>query len=146
MAACWLAYLSSSDRKQPELAARYLERCLELFGLVGEAMRDTLMLEGAIFQAWERDNVEKATKWIELVKTPKRLPKLMQLRSTIAISCAKRDFTSAHTDWQEGWALIEKLPPTPVRDVAIASWSERLAEIREREETVKGLAHLPTPL
>ena len=71
--ACWLAYLSASDRKQPELAGRFLERCLELVGIAGETMRDTLILEGAIFQAWERDNVEEATSWIELFEDPKTI-------------------------------------------------------------------------
>ena len=32
------------------------------------------------------------------------------------MNCAKRDFESAHTNWREGLALIEKLPATPVRE------------------------------
>jgi hypothetical protein len=138
MSACWLAYICYSARKQPDLAASYLERCLALLKLAGEAMRDTLMLEASVFQAWERDNAEKSAKWLNLVKAPRRLPRLMQLRSTIAMNCAKRDFESAHANWREGLVFIERLPSTPVRDVVTASWSEWLTEIRERQKAIAG--------
>jgi hypothetical protein len=136
---CQLAYICFSARKQPDWAADYLERCLALVGREGEGMRDTLILEASVFQAWERDNADKSATWLSLVKAPRRIPRLMQLRSAIAINCAKRDFESAHSNWREGLAFIEKLPPTPVRDLVSASWSEWLAEIRERQEATLGL-------
>jgi hypothetical protein len=133
MSACWLAYLCASDQKRTDVAAGYLERCLELVGFAGETLRDTLMLEAAVFQAWHRDNAGRSATWLSRVKAPGRLPRLLQLRSTIAVNCALRDFESAHTNWREGLALIEKLPATPVRDSLNLSWSEWLAEIRERQ-------------
>jgi hypothetical protein len=133
MSACWLAYICASSRKQADVAAGYLERCLELVGLAGETLRDTLMLEAAVFQAWERDDAGKSAKWLSRVKAPARLPRLMQMRGTIAMNCAKRDFESAHANWREGLTLIEKLPATPVRESLAGSWAEWLAEIRERE-------------
>jgi hypothetical protein len=123
MAACWLAYICASARKRADVGGSYLERCLELVGLAGETLRDTLMLEAAVFQAWERDNADKSATWLNRVKAPGRLPKLMQLRSAIAASCAQRDYESAHTNWLEGLALIEKLPATPVRESLNVSWS-----------------------
>lgn len=117
VSACWLAYICASDRKQADLAAGYLERCLKLAGIVDEATRDTLILEAAVFQAWERENVDKSATWLSHVKAPRRMPKLMQLRSTIAMNCAKRDFESAHAHWREGLAFIEKLPPAPLRAI-----------------------------
>jgi hypothetical protein len=129
----WLSYISVSDRKEADGAAAHLERCLELVGLVGEAMRDILTLEAAIFQAWFRDNADNSAKWLSQMKAPKRLPRLMQLRGTIAMDCARKNFESAAINWQQGLALIEKLPPTSLRDSAVASWSEWLTEIRERQ-------------
>jgi hypothetical protein len=133
VSACWLAYICASERKQADVAADYLERCLKLAGIVDGATRDTLILEAAVFQAWERDNIDKSAKWLSHVRAPRRMPKLMQLRSTIAMNCAKRDFESAHANWGEGLAFIEKLPPTPLRDSVSVSWSEWLIEIRERQ-------------
>jgi hypothetical protein len=133
MSACWLAYICASARKQTDIGAGYLERCLELVGLAGDTLRDTLMLESAVFQAWGRDDADKAAKWLGRVRRPGRLPKLMQLRGTIAVSCARGDYESAHISWLEGLALIQKLPATPVRESLNLSWSEWLAEIRERQ-------------
>jgi len=134
IAACWLAYISFSARKQPDLAAEYLERCLTLAGLESEAMRDTLILEASTFQAWERNDADKSVKWLSLIKSQKRIPRLMQLRNTIAMNCANRNFESAYSNWREGLSLIEKLPPTPVRDLLSASWADWMTEIRERQE------------
>jgi hypothetical protein len=50
MSACWLAYISLNARKQSDLAAGYLERCLALAGPAGDELRDTLMLEASAFQ------------------------------------------------------------------------------------------------
>ncbi len=137
---CLLAYFSASDRKQADLAAGYLERCLELTNLVGPTLRDVLALEAAVFQAWDRNDIEKATQWLQRVKALNRLPPLSRLRVAIAMDGAKKDFESAIGNWGQGQSLIERLPATKIRELMLSSWAEWRTEILERREIQPAVA------
>jgi len=131
--ACWLAQAWASDRKQSDEASAYLERCLELSDLAGPSMRDFLVLEAAIFQAWWRNDADKATQWLAQIRRQKMLPRLFQLRAALAVECAKKNFDAANSLWEEGRFIIDKLPPSDVRNLMSTSWSEWRDEIRKRQ-------------
>jgi hypothetical protein len=132
-AARWLAYLAASDRKQADPAAYNLERCLELAGQSVATVRDTLALEAAVHTAWFRNDADKSARWLAQVKSPKQVPKLMQLRGAVALACAKGDFDGAIATWKDGQAMIARLPVTSVNGSLTNAWSEWLAEIQEKQ-------------
>jgi hypothetical protein len=133
IAGCWIRYVSSSARKQLDVAAGYLERSLELASSRGGEVRDTLCMEAAIFQAWHRRDLDKATRWLDRVNQS-RLPRLSLVRGTIAMECARGNFEAANVSWEEGRSLIEKLLPTKLHDTFIDSWLEWREEIQDRQQ------------
>lgn len=135
-AANWVAYGAANDRKHAPVAAQHLEICLELVGLLGPTLQDTIALEAAVFTAWFRKDAATAQKWLSQVKRFNALPQLMRMRAEIALLCARNDFASATARWQNLIALAEKLPPTPVRNKLIAGLSEWRAEIEDRSNAV----------
>jgi len=139
-AANWVAYMAANDRKDVPAAAAHLERCLGLVNLLGPVLQDLLAIEATVFTAWFRADPALSQKWFANVKRIKTLPRLMQIRAQIALSCGKKEYGSALLQWQEGFAVIEKLPPTPIKAKLAEGFLEWKAEICERER-----AYQPTP-
>jgi len=136
----WIAYTAANDRKDVPVAASHLERCLGLVKLLGPVLQDLLALEATVFIAWFREDPTLAQKWFAHVKKIKALPKLMQVRAQIALSCGKKEYSTALLQWQEGFTVIEELPPTAIKAKLTEGFLEWKEEIREREQ-----AHQPTP-
>jgi Zn-dependent protease len=134
-AANWLVYFAATDRKDQPLAACHLERCLELVGSLGPSLRDLVALEATVFTAWFRRDAALAEKWRERIKRPKAIPQLMQLRAEIAFDCAYNEFTSALRRLESALAIVDKLPPTPVRKRLRDGLTEWRDEIRERQQS-----------
>lgn len=128
----WAAYAAANDRKDAPVAASHLERCLGLVSLLGPSLQDVIALEAAVFTAWFRENAAIAEKWLGQVKKIKALPQLTRMRADIALHCARREFAPALSRWQEGYAFIEKLPPTPVKTRLTEGFLEWREEIVER--------------
>jgi hypothetical protein len=129
----WAAYLAANDRKDIFAAAVHLERCLEGMNLLGPLFQDMVALEAAVFSSWFREDAVTAQKWLVQVKKLKALPQLLQSRAQIAMCCGRREFGLALSFWQEGIALIEKLPSTPLKVRFTEGFLEWRDEIRERE-------------
>lgn len=134
-AANWIAYMAANDRKDVPAAAAHLERCLRLVKLLGPLLQDLVALEATVFVAWFREDPALAEKWFANVKKIKTLPQLMRIRAQIALSCGKKEYGLARVQWQDGFAVIEKLPPTPIKVKLAEGFLEWKAEIREREES-----------
>jgi Zn-dependent protease len=132
----WVAYLAANDRKDKELAASHLERCLRLVSSLGPSLRDVVALEAAVFTAWFQQNASVAEKWFGQVRKVKALPQLMQLRGEIALCCARKAFGPALSRWQDAFAFAEKLPPTPFKNALLQGLLEWRDEIRERERSL----------
>ncbi|HET6179725.1 MAG TPA: hypothetical protein VFE61_22575 [Candidatus Sulfotelmatobacter sp.] len=133
-----LAYASANDRKETVNAALHLERCLELIGLLGSSIQDLVVLEAAVFTAWFRKDAVTAQKWLAQVKRLKAVPQSMRVPADVAMTCARKEFDPALRRWQEGFAFIEQLPATSVREKLRASFLEWRAEIEERQQAEVG--------
>ena len=131
--ACWLAYLHTKDCKDADRASTYLERCLSLSALTRGAINDLMMFEASVFQAWFRNDADKASQWLSRIKAPSHLPKLIRLRGAAALACARKDFPAALAAWSEGATLIDQLPETPTRRALQNGWSRWRSEIEERQ-------------
>jgi hypothetical protein len=129
----WICYLAANDRKDISAAALHLERCLELTNLLGPFSKDLVALEAAVFTAWFREDAPTAQKWLTHVKKPRTLPELLRNRADIAVCCVRKDFGAGLTLWQNAFALIEKLPDTPVKALLRQGFLEWRGEICERE-------------
>jgi hypothetical protein len=66
----WLAYVSANDAKDADLAAFYLERCLELARGRGSKLLDIAIREATVFTAWFWQDANLAEKWLAQVKRP----------------------------------------------------------------------------
>lgn len=129
----WVAYVAANDRKDAPVAALHLEGCLGLVNQLGPSLQDLVTLEAAVFTAWFRENAGIAEKWLAQVKRIKTLPQLMQIRADIALHCARKEFAPALSQWQRGFAFIEKLPPSPVKTRLTEGFLEWRDEIHERQ-------------
>lgn len=130
--ASWMAYLSANDRKDADLAAQYLERCLQATPFLTTHFRDLVAQEAAVFNAWFRRNPDLAGKWLLQLKERRSLAPILQARIEIALKCAHGDYQSAMNQWEKGSRLIQKLPTKPSTRSLKASWLEWRVEIQER--------------
>jgi Zn-dependent protease len=136
----WVAYAAANDRKDGSVAAVHLERCLRLANLLGPSLRDLMALEATVFSAWFREDAATAEKWFSQVNRLKALPKLLQFRADIALRCARREFSSALSGWQEAYAFIEKLPDTAIKKRLQEGFLEWRGEIEQRQQVHHGTA------
>ena len=132
-ASCWASYIRASGRKDVDVAARCLERCLEISSMLPGNLRDLLFLEASIFTAWFRRDAVRAGRWALQIRNPNSFPKLLWLRGLIALDCAKGDFPSARSEWEQAKRLIERLPRTKYREGLLTAFDEWLMEIKDRE-------------
>jgi hypothetical protein len=128
-----LAYIAASAIKEAPIAAAHLERCLELAPISQPMMRDFVAREAAYFCAWFRGDSTLADRWLSQIKRPKLATPLLQIRTNIAIDCARYKFDEAIGDWQKGADFVERLPVTPLKKPLQESWQEWGDEIRERQ-------------
>ena len=129
----WLAYVSTSDRKDGRSAVVHLERCLESTGKMPVSIRDLVAQEAAFFSAWFRNDGPLADKWFTQVKKPRLMQKLVRLRLEVAMCCAHGDYDTADLAWQRGLAFIETATAGSAQFRLRESWLEWQVEIRERQ-------------
>jgi hypothetical protein len=120
----WIAYLVENDHENAETAARYLEQCLERFRIASPEFQKMLLMEGAIFQAWFRDDEQKARIWSERFGSSKSMPLLNQLRLAICMHWTGRRYDEIASAWEQGRIHIENLPPSPANDTLRRGWLE----------------------
>ncbi len=128
-----LAYVAASDIKEAPTAAAHLERCLELAPSSQPMSRDLVAREASFFCAWFRDDSMLAERWISQMKRPKVINPLLQIRTNIALECARQKFDNAIDDWGKGADFIEHLPVTPIKLLLQESWQEWGDEIRDKK-------------
>jgi len=130
--ASWMAYLAANDRKQIDLAARYLERCLEATPFLNARWRDLVAQEAAVFSAWFRMDAGVAKQWLTQIQKQRAFMPILQARIEIALECAQGDFDRAIAAWDKGFGLIQTLPMKPSNESLKDSWLEWRTEIQER--------------
>jgi len=127
-----LAYIAASAIKDAPTAAAHLERCLELAPLSQPTARDFVAREAAYFCAWFRGDPTLADRWLAQMKRPKLTNPLLQIRTNIALGCARHNFDEAIGAWHKGADFIERLPVTVIKGLLQESWQEWGDEIQER--------------
>lgn len=133
LSANMLAYVAAIDIKDVATAAVHLERCLELAPSSQPASRDFMAREASYFCAWFREDSMLAKHWISQMKRPKLVGPLLQIRTNIALDCARNKFDAALDAWRKGADFIDRLPATPIKVLLQASWREWGDEIRDRK-------------
>lgn len=128
-----LAYMAASDRKDAAQSATFLERCLELMPSAQLISRELVAREASYFCAWFRGDAIEAERWLSQVKRLRVATPLVQIRTNIALSCARRDFDAAFAGWMKGAEFIERLPRTSIKSLLQESWREWGDEIRQRQ-------------
>jgi hypothetical protein len=127
-----LAYIAATDRKDAAKSAGFLERCLELMPSAQLVSREFVAREASYYCGWFRDDAALAERWLAQVKRPKAATPLLQVRTDIALACARRDFGAAMAGWKMGAEFIERLPGTSIKGLLLESWQEWGDEIRQR--------------
>jgi hypothetical protein len=127
-----LAYIAATDNKDVPTAAAHLERCLELSPSSQPPSRDFVAREASYFCAWFRSDLKLAERWVSQMKRPKLMNPLLQIRTDIALDCARHKFDDAIRGWRKGADFIDRLPAIPIKESLEESWREWGDEIRER--------------
>jgi hypothetical protein len=127
----WLAYLWAAERQDITSATRYLEEALAAPSAASARLRDRLFLEAAIFQAWFRENPEKARSWVEQIHV-RKLTAVQQQRITIALLWADGRLFDAWEQMEAYLILLGHLPDAPDRDLAEKSALEWRRQMESR--------------
>ena len=127
----WLAYLWTAERQDITSATRYLEEALAAPPAAAAQLRDRLFLEAAVFQAWFRENPDKARSWVEQIHG-RTLNALQQQRLKIALFWAEGKLFDAWEKMEGYFALLRQLPATPARDLAEMSALEWKHQMESR--------------
>jgi len=138
----WNAYLAANDRKDPELAARALEKCLERLAIAPANFKNLLLREAAVFHAWFRDDGQKAKSWLQKSQSGPPAPFMVRLRLEICMHWAARRHEELLAAWERGRAHIEKLPPSPAAKRLQQSWLEWRNDI-ETKHSVRIVSSQP---
>jgi len=120
--AFWIAYLADNDSDNAEKAAQNLERCLERFGNTSQEFQKQLLMEAAIFQAWFRNDEQKATFWSRKSEAYPAAPLLKQLRLKICIYWAGRRYDELAAAWEQGRHHIETFPASAAKSRMLEVW------------------------
>jgi hypothetical protein len=114
--ALWFAYLWASERQDITAATRFLEDALSATAACPAWLRDRLHLEAAVFQAWFRDNADKARFWAGRIHNGK-LSRFEQTRLEIALLWVEGRLFDAFERMPEYFAALRELPESPARDL-----------------------------
>lgn len=128
----WIAYVAAQDQEQTEQAAQRLEACLQQFAVASPQYRNLLLMEAAIFQAWNRENLEKADIWHARACESGRSDPLNLTRLDISMNWARRRYDEALSAWQKGFDQIERLPASASKDLSRQSWLGWKEEMEKR--------------
>jgi hypothetical protein len=114
--ALWFAYLWASERQDITAATRFLEEALAAPAACPAWLRDRLHLEAAVFQAWFRDNADKARFWAGRIHVGK-LSAFEQARLEIALLWVEGRLFDAFEKVPDYFAALRRLPESPGREL-----------------------------
>jgi hypothetical protein len=128
VAARWLGYLWATERQDITAATKYLEEALAAPASASGWIRDRLFLEAAMFQAWFRDDLDRAHLWAGKIRSRKLTP-AQQLRLHVALLWAQGKLFDAWEMLGAYLTLLGNLPESPARVLAEKSaqeWKEQM--------------------
>jgi peptidase M50-like protein len=116
-AAHWLAYLWAVGCHEITLATKYLDEALACLGTADSHLRDRILLEAAVFQAWYRHNSAKAQFWVLQVGNPQSLSPLQMLRAEIALCWVEGKTFKAWEKLGDYLVRLREIPASSLRDL-----------------------------
>lgn len=129
VAAHWIAYWWAFERQDITSAAKGLEQSLAAPAVSSEWLRDRLFLEAAIFQAWFREDLEKAGMWADRIRHG-RLTAEQECRLSIALLWAQGRLFDA---WEKLSQSLARFQPTAAAgDFAVINWPEWKKQMESR--------------
>jgi hypothetical protein len=129
VAARWIAYWWACERQDITSAAKYLEESLAAPAASSDWLRDRLFLEAAIFQAWFREDHEKAAMWAARIRHGKLTPE-QECRLNIALLWANGRLFDA---WEKLSESLTRFQPNPsTTDLAVINWQEWKKQMESR--------------
>jgi hypothetical protein len=129
--ALWFAYLWASERQDLTAATRFLEDALGTPAACPAWLRDRLHLEAAVFQAWFRDNSDKARFWAGRIDNGK-LSRIEQIRLQIALLWVEGRLFDAFERMPDYFAALRELPESPARELREKSAMEWKHQMESR--------------
>jgi hypothetical protein len=127
----WLGYLWATEQQDITSATKYLEEALAAPVSASVWLRDRLFLEAALFQAWFREDNEKAHSWAAQIRH-RKLTAWQQLRLETALLWSEGRLFDAWEKFGDYFYLLRDLPPSPARDLAEQSATEWKAQMESR--------------
>ena len=131
VAARWLGYVWAIARQDITAATRYLESALESPQAATRRLCDRLFFEAALFQAWFRDDAQKARFWAGQMRQASA-GSLQQPRLAIALMWADGKLFDAWEKLRDYLHQIREMPASPVRDLAEKQVLEWKAQMESR--------------
>ena len=129
VAARWIAFWWATERQDITSAAKYLEETLAAPAASSDWLRDRLFLEAAIFQAWFREDLEKAAMWAARIRHRALTPE-QECRLSIALLWANGRLFDA---WEKlSQSLTRFQPNPPAGDFAVINWQEWKKQMESR--------------
>lgn len=129
VAARWIAYGWASERQDITAAAKYLEESLAAPPASSDWLRDRLFLEAAVFQAWFREDLEKAGIWAARIRH-RQLTADQECRLNIALLWANGKLFDA---WETLSQSLHRFQPNPnSSDFAVTNWQEWKKQMESR--------------
>lgn len=132
VAANWLGYLWASARQDLGQAAKCLEAALTGLAPSPGHLRDRILLEAAVFQAWYRHSLVKARLWESQIDDPDSLPALDRQRLEIASVWSEGKSFDAWEKLQEHLLRIRQIPDSHTRASAERDALEWKAQMESR--------------
>ena len=140
LAGHWITYLSGEADDDAAVAAVHLEACLRNAEIATDEFVDLLRAMASTFHAWHTRDAVKAEKWFNAIRELASLPRILQIRTMVALRLAQNQKDEALAKWNEGLAVIKSYPPAQSEPME-KSWTEWKAEILKRcaraEETTQ---------
>ena len=136
----WMAYLSAETNDDAAAAAVHLEACLRSAGIATDEFVDRMRAMASTFHAWRTRDAVKAEKWLNTIREFTSLPRILQIRTLVALRLVQNRKDEALAKWDEGFTVIKGYPPAQIEPLE-KSWTEWKAEILKRcacaEETTQ---------
>lgn len=132
VAANWLGYLWASARQDLGQATKCLEAALTGLAPSPGHLRDRILLEAAVFQAWYRHSLVKARLWESQIDDPDSIPALDRQRLEIASVWSEGKSFDAWEKLQEHLLRIRQIPDSHTRASAERDALEWKAQMESR--------------
>jgi Zn-dependent protease len=127
-----LAHSAASDRGDIDAAAQSLEKALEIYPALPMPLQQLVLSEAAIFQAWSRNDAEKASGWHQLSAANPTGEKLQRMRLEICMHWVDGEYAEAESLWHKGLAYIEA-SPSLATNASRPSWIAWKEDIDKRK-------------